>query len=64
MTGEWTTFEETDEEPTTYLLICQTCGAKFVKDSCGCIVTDCPSCGDIASVWTDSIIAGVAEEEE
>lgn len=51
-------------ENVTYLLICQSCGSKFVKAACGCLVTDCPCCGDIASVWTDSIIAEVEEVME
>lgn len=43
----------------TYLLECHECGAQFTKKGCGCIVTDCPNCGEVAGVWTKNILGDV-----
>lgn len=35
-----------------FILECCECGVKFIAFDCFCWVTDCPTCGAIASVWT------------
>jgi hypothetical protein len=40
----------------TCILQCHECSELFTMDNCGCIVTDCPLCGEPFGVWTLQIL--------